>query len=187
MMGEYDGGQGEPCGFESDKSEPVMRTFGTGATRGADTGKLDYEGFLCPFVLERYAQYLNEHRIQADGEPRQADNWQKGIPKREYIKSLIRHTIDFWKAWRRGDTLPKQTQDLVCGIVFNAMGWLHEDLKTFRLNRESMKSPAGPVWTGERRPAHIERQMKEAGDAKTKAVLDPEEVGHDPKGLRYSQ
>ncbi len=144
--------------------ESTMRTFDTGATRSAEGDKLDYEGFLCPWVLERYAQYLHEHRTQADGQHREADNWQKGIPKREYIKSLIRHTIDFWKAWRRGDTLPKQMQDLVCAILFNGMGWLHEDLREGRNARASMKDP------DPRAP------FARAGSAASR--LDPEEIGY---------
>ena len=128
---------------------PTMRTFDTGATRGADTGKLDYEGFLCPFVLERYAQYLHEHRIQADGQHREADNWQKGIPKKEYIKSLIRHLIDLWKTWRcNWDSDKKTQQDLVCAILFNAMGYLHVDLREARNHRASMKSPKAGAGCG---------------------------------------
>lgn len=119
----------------------AMRIFDTGATRSAELDKLDYEGFLCPFVLERYAQYLHEHKTQADGKVRESDNWQKGIPQKAYVKSLLRHVLDFWKKIRGGDYTRKAMQDLVCGILFNAMGWLHEDLKTYRNIQASMKSP----------------------------------------------
>ena len=67
-----------------------MRNFETGATRDSDVGKLDYEGFLCPLVLERYAQYLHKHRQTANG-MRDSDNWQNGIPRDVYIKSASMH------------------------------------------------------------------------------------------------
>ena len=54
-----------------------MRTFDTGATRDSDNDKLDYEGFLSPLVLRRYAEYLHKHRKQSDGKIRTSDNWQK--------------------------------------------------------------------------------------------------------------
>ena len=112
--------------------EEKMRTFDTGAIRGAETDKLDYEGFISPFALERYAQYLHEHRTQADGKQRASDNWQKGIPRSAYVKSLIRHVIDMWKGHRDGSISRKDFQDALCGIIFNAMGCLHEDLKEER-------------------------------------------------------
>jgi hypothetical protein len=64
-----------------------MREFETGATRNPEEGKLDYEGFLSPLVLECYAKYMHEHRLQSDGKLRDSDNWQKGIPKEVYMKS----------------------------------------------------------------------------------------------------
>jgi hypothetical protein len=105
-----------------------MRKFKTGATRDTDTTKLDFEGFLSPAVLERYAQYLNKHRIQADGKLRDSDNWQKGIPKDVYMKSAFRHFVDVWKQHRglKGqDTL----QDSLMAVLFNIMGYAFEDLK----------------------------------------------------------
>jgi len=112
-----------------------MRTFDTGATRTNDTGKLDYEGFLSPLVLERYAQYLNKHRVQADGNIRDSDNWQKGIPKSAYIKSAWRHFMDWWKGHRTpvlqaaiGGT-NEQFEDAMMAVLFNVMGYAHEYLK----------------------------------------------------------
>jgi len=37
-----------------------MRKFKSGALRDDDEDKIDYEGFLSPIVLERYAQYIDE-------------------------------------------------------------------------------------------------------------------------------
>ena len=69
----------------------AVRTFDTGATRDTDDGKLDYEGFISPLVLERFARYMHTHRLQPDGTLRDSDNWQKGIPRDQYIKSAWRH------------------------------------------------------------------------------------------------
>lgn len=105
-----------------------MRQFETGATRDSDEDKLDFEGFLSPLVLERYAQYMHEHRKQRDGQLRDSDNWQKGMPKTAYAKSLIRHVLEFWKLRRTGADGSMALQNVLCAIMFNAMGYLFEDL-----------------------------------------------------------
>jgi hypothetical protein len=109
-----------------------MRTFDTGATRDNDETKLDYEGCLSPVVLERFAQFMHEHRIQADGALRAADNWQKGIPKSVYMASLLRHVMDIWVHHRFPfPTTPgtqKAREDALCAIIFNAMGYLFEEI-----------------------------------------------------------
>lgn len=102
-----------------------MRTFETGATRDSDEGKLDYEGFIDPWVLEAYAMYMHKHRIQADGQLRDSDNWQKGMPKEQYMKSLLRHVIDVWQKHRIGDA-DVEMDEALCAVIFNAMGYLHE-------------------------------------------------------------
>ena len=101
-----------------------MRQFETGATRDTEEGKLDYEGFLSPLVLKRYAEYMHEHRIQADGNLRSSDNWQKGIPKDVYMKSAWRHFMDWWVSHRDEGC----DQEAVCALLFNVMGYLHEEL-----------------------------------------------------------
>lgn len=108
----------------------TVRTFDSGATRDTDAGKLDYEGFLSPLVLERYAQYMYKHRRQSDGTVRASDNWKNGIPRLQYLKSLLRHVIDFWLLERHHTAAPdgSSNQDLACAIMFNVMGWLHETL-----------------------------------------------------------
>jgi len=106
-----------------------MRTFNTGATRDTDNGKLCYEGFLSPLVLERYAQYMHRNRKQPDGQLRAPDNWQRGIPQAVYADSMIRHVFDFWLV-HRGWRPRKALEDLLCAIMFNAMGYLHELCKT---------------------------------------------------------
>lgn len=106
-----------------------IREFETGATRDTDEGKLDYEGFLAPAVLERYAQYMHRHRQQSDGTFRASDNWQKGMPQEQYLKSLIRHVVEFWKINRSKVPIDGDPQEIACAIMFNIMGWLYEDLK----------------------------------------------------------
>jgi len=100
----------------------AMRTFESGATRNVDETKLDYEGFLSPAALRLYAEYLQKNRVQADGNVRDSDNWQKGIPLNVYMKSAWRHFIAAWTAHRSGSD---PSEDL-CGLLFNAMGYLHE-------------------------------------------------------------
>lgn len=111
-----------------------MRQFDTGATRHTDEGKLDYEGFLSPLVLRRFAEYMHKNRVQADGGLRASDNWQKGIPMDAYMKSLLRHVMDTWTMHRQyivadSDDLPGDLEEALCGVLFNAMGYLHELVK----------------------------------------------------------
>ena len=105
----------------------ASREFATGATRDGDRDKLDYEGFLSPFVLTRFAQYMHKNREQPDGSFRNSDNWQLGIPEEQYLKSLLRHVMSAWTAYRAGDGYVDD--DELCAILFNAQGLLHERLK----------------------------------------------------------
>ncbi len=105
-----------------------IRKFKTGAVRDTNEGKLDFEGFFCPLVMERFAEYMNEHRVQPDGEIRDSDNWQKGIPKEEYMKSAFRHFHAWWKGHRGLETKDGIEKDM-CGVMFNVMGYMHEILK----------------------------------------------------------
>jgi hypothetical protein len=106
-----------------------MREFESGATRSSDEGKLDYEGFLNPAVLRRYAQYLHKHRVQADGQLRDSDNWQQGMPEGVYMKSLARHFMSVWLQHRGYDEDENNLAEALCGVIFNAMGYLHEVLE----------------------------------------------------------
>jgi hypothetical protein len=129
---------GRPCQPKVERSEPVagavtakpIRTFDTGATRDVDADKLDYEGFLHPLVLKRYAEYMHEHRRQKDGSLRASDNWTKGIPRSAYRKSLLRHLVDTWLIERgHGNVaVDADIEKALCGVMFNAMGLLHEVL-----------------------------------------------------------
>jgi hypothetical protein len=117
------------------KDSGKIRKFETGATRDTDMGKNDYEGFLSPLVIERFGNYMTKHRKQSDGSMRDSDNWQKGIPKEIYIKSMWRHFLDLWFLHRGYFRFDKQRnenidkQEALCAILFNVMGYLHEELK----------------------------------------------------------
>lgn len=102
-----------------------VRQFSTRATRDDLSSKPDYEGYLSPLVIERFGRYMLGHQTCADGSQRASDNWQLGIPKDEYIKSLLRHVLAVWLAHRRGEV----DEDAWCAILFNSQGYLYESLK----------------------------------------------------------
>ena len=115
-----------------------IRKFETGATRDTDTGKLDYEGFYSPLVMERFAQYMNKHRVQSDGSLRDSDNWQKGFGENHCnvcFKSLYRHFIDAWFIHRGYKRFDKQRNEEItidealCAILFNTMAYLFKILE----------------------------------------------------------
>jgi hypothetical protein len=103
-----------------------VRTFPTGATRDSEEGKLDYEGFLSPHVLQRFAVYMNKNRTQPDGSTRSSDNWQQGIPKDAYMKSLTRHFMEVWMHHRDGQVGGEDMEDALCAMMFNVQGYLYE-------------------------------------------------------------
>jgi len=102
-----------------------IRMFKTGATRDVADNKPDYEGFLSPLVIKAYGEYMNKHRSQSDGELRDSDNWQKGIPREEYMKSAWRHFMDLW-SFHRGYKGRETIEEALCGLLFNTMGYMHE-------------------------------------------------------------
>jgi len=114
----------------------TKREFSTGANRNSDEGKLDFEGFFSPFVLERIAEYMQKHRATEDGTLRDSDNWQKGMPRDAYIKSAWRHFHAWWTCHRGhveyGNIIREDNShavDAICALIFNAMGYLHEVLR----------------------------------------------------------
>jgi len=109
------------------------RMFETGATRDSDNGKLDYEGFIAPAVWQSFAEYMHRCRLRnipLGQEVRSSDNWQKGIPQDQYMKSLVRHVMEAWIQWREGTV----TIDVFNAILFNVQGMILEELKIQRLN-----------------------------------------------------
>ena len=108
--------------------EQSIRIFESGATRDSNDDKPDFEGFLSPIVIKRFGEYMHKNRLQSDGTLRASDNWQKGIPKEEYMKSGFRHFLDWWSLHRgyegRGDM-----EDALMALLFNVMGYTYEILK----------------------------------------------------------
>jgi len=103
-----------------------IREFDTGATRDSDVGKYDYEGFMHPLVINRFAKYMHKHRTQQDGNLRDSDNWQNGMPTKECVKSIWRHFMDVWSINRGLTVIDFKTKEEVtmeealCAIIFNA-------------------------------------------------------------------
>ncbi len=108
-----------------------MRQFEGGATRDSNEGKLDYMGFISPLVLKRYAEYMHQHRLQADGSMRGSDNWKQGIPMRAYAESLGRHFVDFWlhRDGKANESTDLDIESVLCAILFNTQGYLYELLR----------------------------------------------------------
>lgn len=133
-----------------------MRTFDTGATRDTDQGKHDFDGFLSPAFLERFAEYMTKNRVQRDGNIRDSDNWQKGIPMPQYMKSLWRHFFDLWKLHRMSLQCPlspeleERLEEDAMGMMFNLQGYMHEHLKrkhgtwSYILLQEAAKASSEP-------------------------------------------
>jgi hypothetical protein len=113
------------------QSTAVSRAFDTGATRDTDEGKLDFEGFLSPLVIKRYAEHMHAARKMPDGTMRASDNWQLGIPLDVYMKSMWRHFMAVWTSHRFTDEYGIETdlETELCALRFNVDGMLHEILK----------------------------------------------------------
>lgn len=126
----FSGGICQLCGqvHPDQRCPAAIRIFESGATRDTDTGKLDYEGFLCPAFLQGFAEYMHKHRTQSDGSLRASDNWQKGMPIEEYMKSLARHFMDLWLI-HRGFPAREGLEDALMGIMFNVQGYYVESKK----------------------------------------------------------
>lgn len=105
-----------------------IRKFDTGATRDVDENKLDYNGFLSPIALKRFAEYMHKNRLQTDGSMRDSKNWQKGIPQDSYMSSMWRHFFDVWAIYH-GIQSGVSFEEALCALMFNVQGMLHEELK----------------------------------------------------------
>lgn len=131
----------------------TIRHFSSGATRDTAYGKLDYEGFLSPAVLRQFARYMQMNRLQSDGTIRDADNWQRGIPAEQYMKSNFRHFMTMWDQHRRNDAFNRrELMAAMCGVLFNTMGYMHEWLKTNEEVRFDEDEPTSEI---KRRQANV--------------------------------
>lgn len=109
-----------------------IRTFDTGATRDTDINKPNYIKALSPIVLREYVDYLGKHRIQSDGNLRDWDNWKQGMPLDVCLEGEDRHHRAVWLLHQGFPAFdnhgPVTLKDSLCGVIFNAMGYLHEIL-----------------------------------------------------------
>ena len=103
-----------------------IREFASGATRNGDGGKLSYTRFLSPLVVKAFAEYMEENRYLEDGSIREPDNWKKGMGGDTYLESGMRHMIDWWTEHDYPETSREGLRKALCGVLFNAMGRLHE-------------------------------------------------------------
>lgn len=151
VVGAYDAGSASGGSTPSVGNGP-QQGFTTGATRSTNEGKVDYEGHLNPDVLAVFGEYMHAHRVQRDGQLRASDNWQKGIPTYRYVKSLIRHTFEFWRMWRgtivrNPDSGAHFTfREVLGAMLFNVMGIIFEATQR---HPEFLDSQALPGWRRE--------------------------------------
>jgi len=129
------------------KDTGEIRDFGTGATRDTADGKLDPSGYISPIVMLQFYSYMKMNELSSNGEIRSSDNWQGGMPKPVYAKSLRRHYEDV-ALWMDGyDSYVKDgIIAALCGVMFNCMGLLFEVLRDrkFRI-RDFMKEPTPEI------------------------------------------
>lgn len=120
----------------------MKRTFETGANRDLDDGKVNYLECLSPLVIEAYGEYILNCSVMKDGTRRSCDNWKKGIPLKSFIESGFRHFKDAWKLYGgymneneidlTENERQKKVVKLLCGVLFNVNGFLHEILADSR-------------------------------------------------------
>jgi hypothetical protein len=110
----------------------TVRLFESGATRDTEDGKLDFEAYLSPLVLLRYAEYMQLHQTRSDGTQRAGDDWQQGMPTDVYMKSLMRHVLDLWLLHREHNGVASNDiQTVLCAVIFNAMGLLFNEVTSY--------------------------------------------------------
>ena len=124
-----------------------MREFVSGATRDTDATKPDPEGCYHPLVLKAVSDYMAKHSYLPDGSRRASDNWQAGMPRAVWRKSLERHWLDVKLHDKgHGDQAREPMIDALCAVIFNAQGRLLEELLDRDLEEDSpeRKRPSKP-------------------------------------------
>ncbi len=135
-------------------SASVMHQFATGATRSGEDEKIDPKGFISPFWLLRFSQYMKKHQTQLDGDQRASDNWQKGMDIPRYRRSLIRHFLDLWTIFYGGIVLDDHgnevdEEEILCALQFNLQGEGHELLRARGYRGMEQLKNAKPAPPGE--------------------------------------
>jgi hypothetical protein len=101
----------------------MIRNFKTGAVRDTDDGKENYVECFSFTAWRRYALYM---KTQEKKYP--PDNWRKGIPIKEYEKSLMRHLQKHFANKYEGAELEPDIDHLAAAF-FNLQGLMHEEVK----------------------------------------------------------
>lgn len=109
-----------------------VRKFESGATRDSNIGKLEYARFMHPLVIKRFAEYMNLHRKQSDGNLREPDNWQNLFGDKHgdvCMDSLWRHLMDVWLI-NKGfpNEAREDLESALCAILFNVNAYLFKIL-----------------------------------------------------------
>jgi len=123
--------------FLSGELKPTQptREFESGAIRDNNTDKLDYDEATHPLVEMSFGEFMHGHTYLRDGTRRPADNWQKGIPRKEYMKSMKRHMMDAWALHHdivvkdRTDGHLVTLEEALNAMKFNINGYILELLK----------------------------------------------------------
>jgi hypothetical protein len=90
---------------------------------------------------------MHKHRQQSDGELRDSDNWKKGIPMNAYKHSLSRHIQDLRLILElsSGQAREPDLEEVLCAIMFNVQGMLHETVKA-RLRENASRPQLPQAW-----------------------------------------
>ena len=104
------------------------RQFATGADRSSDKGKVHFERSLSPLVLQRFSEYCRDHNVPKG---RREDQWQLGFPQESWLDSGWRHFKAWWALHRGYPEVdetgsPVDIEEALCGLLFNANGYLHQ-------------------------------------------------------------
>ena len=109
-----------------------VRIFNSGATRDNNEGKLEFARFMSPIVLKRFAEYMDLHRKQTDGNLREPDNWMNLFGDKHEdvcLDSLFRHVMDVWLINKGFQTEAREDiEPALCANLFNAQAWLFKVL-----------------------------------------------------------
>lgn len=101
-------------------NKPRIRNFKTGAVRDMDDDKENYVECFSFTAWRRFAKYM---KTQEKKYP--PDNWRKGIPVKEYEKSLMRHLQKYFANKYECAELELEI-DHLGAAMFNLQGIMHE-------------------------------------------------------------
>lgn len=106
-----------------------------GALRSDESLKEDFITSLPWLALSRYALYLKKNN---DKYP--PGNWKKGMSIERYERGLVRHLQKYLANKYEGAKIETEV-DHLSGIIFNALGILHEEERAKGLGRKKSDKP----------------------------------------------